>query len=214
MARSSKSRPGSSYSRGTPRGRTAARPAARVTKRPSKKPVEDVESEVMSVDRHELDEAVLPARKRRFNFTGRALILGIVLAALVVTYATSLRVFFNQRHQIGQTKEEIATRKESIVKLEDEIARWEDPEYVKAQARERLGWVLPGETGYKVIGADGKPISGGVEILVDPTENAAEKSDWVEDLWGTVKAADAPIVEEEPEVEEIPSAPKTILPPS
>ena len=37
-----------------------------------------------------------------------------------------------------------------------------DPDYVRTQARERLGWVVPGETGYRVVGADGKPLGGGL----------------------------------------------------
>ena len=38
-----------------------------------------------------------------------------------------------------------------IKALEREKRRWADDEYVKAQARERFGWVMPGETSYQVI---------------------------------------------------------------
>ena len=38
---------------------------------------------------------------------------------------------------------------------------------MKTQARERLGWVVPGEIGYKVVGADGKPLGGGAKITAE-----------------------------------------------
>ena len=38
----------------------------------------------------------------------------------------------------------------------------------QAQARARFGWVMPGETGYRVIGADGKPLADGGSHAVRP----------------------------------------------
>ena len=46
-----------------------------------------------------------------------------------------------------------------------------DDEYVKAQARERFGWVMPGETSYQVIDRNGKPLEQGDE-LTDPNSVA------------------------------------------
>ncbi len=82
----------------------------------------------------------------------------LVLGALIVSYAQSLRVWFDQHQQITALQQEIRDREKRVGQLNDEIARWDDDAYVKAQARQRLGWVMPGEVGYRVIGADGKPI--------------------------------------------------------
>ena len=38
--------------------------------------------------------------------------------------------------------------------LKDSKNRWEDPVYVRSQARDRLFYVLPGEISYLVVGAD------------------------------------------------------------
>jgi len=104
-----------------------------------------------------VDPATGPRRPR---FTGRAAILLLVLAVLTVSYASSMRAYLQQRSHITDLKSQIAQREANITDLEREKRRWNDPAYVEQQARTRFGWVLPGETAYQVIGADGKPLSG------------------------------------------------------
>ncbi|MBM7785683.1 FtsB family cell division protein [Tenggerimyces flavus] len=132
------------------------------------------------------------AAARRSSLTGRAAILALVLAALVVSYASSLRAWAEQRSQIAELKAEQADRTERVGELEDELNRWNDPAYIEAQARERFGWVLPGETGYKVVdetaGETAKP----------PTEKSSAKGNaarpWWSTLWGSVENAGNPPV--------------------
>ena len=114
------------------------------------------------------------------------------MALLAITYANSLRIYFDQQMQIAALRAENDAHQRSIDKLTDEIKRWNDPEYVRAQARSRLGWVVPGEVGYKVIGPDGKPIGGGVELETGTTPEQREA--WWEKLWLSAKAADDPVV--------------------
>ena len=95
-----------------------------------------------------------PAR-RGSSVTARAIALTVVLLILTISYASSLRIYYSQAHDIATTKAEIAERQQRIVELEGELAKWQDNEYVKTQARQRLGWVVPGETGYKVVDAEG-----------------------------------------------------------
>ena len=72
------------------------------------------------------------------------------------------------------------------------MARWDRPDYVRTQARERLGWVVPGETGYRVVDANGKPLGGGAEITADTPEPQKPQDAWWDKLWGSVEAADKP----------------------
>ncbi len=113
---------------------------------------------------------------------------------LIISYASSLRVYVKQRHQIAETKSDITQSQRHISKLHDEIHRWHDDDYVRIQARERLGWVQPGETGYRVIGADGKPVTKHVGIADDPHhQHTKTKSPaWYEKLWSATKRADRP----------------------
>jgi cell division protein FtsB len=125
--------------------------------------------------------------------TARAIALAVVLLILTISYATSLRIYFAQAHDIAATKAEIADRQQRIVSLEDELAKWQDDNYVRTQARERLGWVVPGEIGYKVVDADGKPLGGGAEISTEAADPVKPPEDaWWAKLWGSVSAADQP----------------------
>lgn len=123
------------------------------------------------------------------GLTGRAAVVLLVLGALVVSYAQSLRVWFDQHQQITSLTDEIRDRQQRVGQLQDEIARWNDDAYVKAQARQRLGWVMPGEVGYRVIGPDGKPL----EPSASPAGPGAVKHDptWYAKLWGSVEVAGA-----------------------
>ena len=108
------------------------------------------------------------AAQRRPRFTGRAAILVLVVAVLTVSYASSLRAYLQQRSHIADLKSQIAERSASIDDLEREKRRWNDPAYVQAQARERFGYLMPGQTSYVVLGEDGKPI-GSETDLPDPS---------------------------------------------
>ncbi len=140
---------------------------------------------------------------KRPRFTGRAAILVVVLAVLAVSYASSLRAYLQQRSHIGDLKEQIAERRANIDDLEREKNRWQDDAYVQQQARERLGYVMPGETSYVVLDEHGNPIEPEAE-LTDPdaaTQNppAAVYSD----VWESVKLAGNPPAQAPPPLSEI-----------
>jgi cell division protein FtsB len=113
-----------------------------------------------------------------------------VAAVLAISFVSSYSVYLGQQRDIAQVKAEIARHNAEIGRLNDELARWEDPAYVRAQARDRLGWVLPGEVGYRVIDADGNVI-GGTVSTIDPSDSAAN-SVWYEALWLSIQTADRP----------------------
>jgi cell division protein FtsB len=128
----------------------------------------------------------------RSSLTTRAIALVVVLLILTISYASSLRIYFAQAHEIASTKAEIAQRQQRIAELQGGLARWNDPEYVRTQARARLGWVVPGETGYQVVDADGNPLGGGAAIGSAGRRAAEPQDAWWAKLWGSVEAADKP----------------------
>lgn len=103
--------------------------------------------------------AKLP-RPRRIGFTRRALILFGVLAVLGLSFAGSLRVWVVQNNDLATARAQIEQRTARESQLRDELERMADPAFVKAQARTRLGWVMPGDVGYRVVDADGHVLSG------------------------------------------------------
>ena len=68
-----------------------------------------------------------------------------------------MRAYLEQRDHIGDLKGQIALRQASIDDLEREKRRWEDPAFVRQQARE-LNYVMPGETAYVVLDENGEPL--------------------------------------------------------
>jgi cell division protein FtsB len=129
---------------------------------------------------------------RRPRFTGRAAVLVLVLAVLTVSYASSLRAYLQQRSPSGDLKAQIAEREANIDALEREKRRWDDPAYVKAQARARFGYLMPGESGFEVIGPDGKPLEAQAS-LNDPDEviRTVPKA-WWSAAWESMELAGNP----------------------
>lgn len=137
-------------------------------------------------------EGTSAAEPRRPRFTGRAMVLVLVVAMLMMSYASSLRAYLQQREQIGDLKSEIAAREASINSLEREKRRWEDPAFFRQQARERFGYVMPGERSFVVVDGNGEPISGG-STLADPDDVVkVEPTPWWDGAWASVRLAGNP----------------------
>jgi len=120
------------------------------------------------------------------KFTGRSVILLSVIVLLVASYTSALHTWWAQRQEVQETKAELIMRREAIRNLENTKRRFDDPAFIERQARERFGWVMPGEVGYRVIGIDGT-IQG--EIPAPSTLPEEKKVRWYDVLWGSVEGA-------------------------
>jgi cell division protein FtsB len=119
-------------------------------------------------------------------------VLTVVAAVLVVSYASSMRAYLQQKGHIDDLRSQIASSKKDISALEREKARWGDKAYVASQARARFGWVLPGEIAYQVIGKDGKPL-GGSDRLSDPNDIVhVAPTPWWSKEYDSLQQADHP----------------------
>ena len=75
--------------------------------------------------------------------------------------------------------------------------RWHDDAYIRRMARERFGWVLPGEVGYRVIDENGDTV-GDTPRLDDPSAGSGtDQPDWYDQMWGSVEAAGQPLPSKE-----------------
>lgn len=86
--------------------------------------------------------------------TTRAAVLLGVLAILAASYALPVRAWLDQREQLAAVSEQRAVLEAEIAELREAVALWQDPAYVRAQARERLNYVRPGEVGLIVLGTE------------------------------------------------------------
>lgn len=84
----------------------------------------------------------------------RLLILFIVLFAMAVTLAPPTQHYFAQRAQISALEASVESNKKKLIEARAELERWQDPNFVKSQARSRLHFVLPGERQYIILGAE------------------------------------------------------------
>jgi len=139
-------------------------------------------------------QAVAAAGQRGAHITWRLVAILVVFALLTVMYANSLRVYFNQQRTIAEAKAQVEAAQRTVDDLYDQLQRWQDPAFVQAQARERLGWVVPGEVGFHVIGAEGKVLGGGVTVSSPTSQQLEEPTEaWWDRLTGSILTADNPV---------------------
>jgi cell division protein FtsB len=149
----------------------------------------------------------------RPRFTGRAAVLVLVVALLMVSYASSMRAYLEQRRHLADLRDSISTSQAKVDQLTREKKRWHDPAYVRTMAHQRFGWVMPGEIGFQVLDANGKPMDHTDTLSPPNSVTDATRPLWWQAAWGSVVAAGKPPVDKHelpPPVAEIdaPKAPK------
>ena len=84
--------------------------------------------------------------------TRRAAVLAVGVCALALALAVPLRTYVSQRQQLEETARTQGELTSEVAELQSRVDQLDDPAYVRAQARERLQYVLPGQTPYEEIG--------------------------------------------------------------
>ena len=85
--------------------------------------------------------------------SARWLALVTVLFIVSLTLAPPMQRYFAQRAQINAIRTQLTDSKSALVKAQEDLAKWNDPDYVASQARSRLHFVFPGERQYIVLNA-------------------------------------------------------------
>ena len=109
--------------------------------------------------------------------------MGLVLLALMLAYAYPVRLYLAQEAQIQQLQSAQAAQRATIKNLSQQSAEWNDPAYIKAQARARFFMVPPGTKTYVVQAA---PTPTATPTAATPT------TPWYGQLWSTIRGADDP----------------------
>ena len=109
--------------------------------------------------------------------TRRAAILAVVVCALALTVVVPLRNYVSQRQELAAVTQRQEALGDELAHLQAERARLADPAEVEAQARSRLGYVMPGEVPYVLQLPTGP---------VGPAAGAAGGTPWYRALWGQV----------------------------
>jgi cell division protein FtsB len=132
-------------------------------------------------------ESLEQRSEQRLGFTARrAAVLAAVVCVLTLTIAGPVRTYFAQRTEMSQLAASEAALRAQITDLEQRKAKLGDPAYIAAQARERLGFVKPGDIPFQVqLPAAAAPPQPGSQSA-KPVNN----DPWYTSLWHTI--ADAP----------------------
>ena len=144
----------------------------------------------------------------KLNSSSVSLILVIVLGTFLVSQ--DLQIYLDQRRQIVEMEQSIALAEEAVEQMQKERDRWQDPVYIRSQARDRLYYVLPGEVSYLVMNSEGMDFSdtsGTLGSVLAEKRNADEISleakaaqeNWVDSIIESVlrAALDTEIADEE-----------------
>ncbi|OBG70566.1 MULTISPECIES: septum formation initiator family protein [unclassified Mycobacterium] len=133
-------------------------------------------------------ESVEHRSDQRLGFTARrAAVLAAVVCVLTLTIAGPVRTYFAQRTEMNQLSASQAALRAQITELESKKAKLADPAYIAAQARERLGFVKPGDIPFQV------QLPPTAAVPVQPGTQSAKPANndpWYTSLWHTI--ADAP----------------------
>lgn len=130
------------------------------------------------------DESLDPVPARAFS--GRLLALAVVMIAITVMLAPTVKIYVDKSAEIAALEADIAARKAEQNGLKQQVSRWQDPNYVKQQARDRINMVMPGETSYWVFGSDEPAGTSSGQAGAGSAEDPANLP-WVDALWESIR---------------------------
>ncbi len=172
---------------GSKRGRSRSAPPARSEPRVVEpKPIPEDEN-ADSITKAIAVAAEQQSEQRFGSAARRAAILAAVVCVLTLTIAGPVRTYFAQRTEMMQLKATEAQLREQITGLEQQKVKLADPAFITAQARERLGFVMPGDIPYQV------QLPPTIELPSAANADAAISAPdqpWYTSLWQTI--ADEP----------------------
>lgn len=131
------------------------------------------------------------------NWDARTITILAMFVVGVLVLGPSVQTWIVYRQQISDAAAALQAAQKSVTDMTAERKRWDDPAYVRAQARQRLYYVLPGEVSYLVMDAgsvDTSDTSGTVGAALADTRNTTQISskvtstsnNWVDIIGGSV----------------------------
>ncbi|WP_144268122.1 septum formation initiator family protein [Demequina sp. NBRC 110055] len=116
-----------------------------------------------------------------------AIIVFVAILAFAVVWPTA-RAYLEQQNMLDGLRADAAAAQAEVDDLTADVARWDDDAYIEAQARERLTYVYPGETAYRVL--DPETLEAvGAEDEASAEEAVAQGDTWYDALWNSVEVA-------------------------
>lgn len=143
------------------------------------------------------------ARQRmlgRLNLDTQAFVLAGLVVFAVFSITPDVQLWYQQQVSIADLQAQNSATSNQLSQMKDDLKRWDDPAYVRTQARDRLYYVMPGEISFLVMDAgkvNATDISGTVGAALAKSRNSSNytkkvsstKSNWTNNLIETVVRA-------------------------
>ncbi|TDE93960.1 septum formation initiator family protein [Occultella glacieicola] len=163
----------------------AGKPTSKPTSKPATKP-----SAARRAGAAKRSGATTEAHKAPRQITVRTLVLFVVVLMAFIVLAPTLRAYITQQERHRELSAQIVAAEQRNADLNGAVEQWNDDAYVQAQARDRLGFVMPGETPYRVV--DPETVTG-EEPAPDPGEDGPVSvpptGPWYLTVWDSVQVA-------------------------
>ncbi|MGH8959313.1 MAG: FtsB family cell division protein [Acidimicrobiia bacterium] len=114
------------------------------------------------------------------------LALGLVLLAFLAATIPFGQII-EQQERVEAAAAELARLENENLFLADEIAALETPAEIERMAREKLGYVMPGETAFVVLEPE---VGGPVPIENSDQDSVSSSQPWWRSLWNFLTGAD------------------------
>jgi len=113
-------------------------------------------------------------------------LLFLLMGAAFLTQVVPYRQIIDSQRQVSSAQEQLASLEAENELLQDDVAALNTDEEIEKLAREKLGYVQPGETAYVVLDPPQ-----GQEITPAITEaSPAPAKTWVDQIWEFVTGED------------------------
>lgn len=131
-----------------------------------------------------------PARRAQTGAPQRIATSTLVLCAAVLLALVALvpivNTYVSQQQELSSLNSQVVEEQTRVKELNAQIARWEDPKFVAAQARERLLFAMPGETQYRLTDSSGKEVPA---PAAEREKQASEQPSWFGSMWDSLVAS-------------------------
>ena len=119
----------------------------------------------------------------------RLLALSMVAVFILMMLVPSVYAWWQQERELADIRAQVAAAEQRNADMRKQLDLWSDPNYISTQARERLGFVRPGETQYTVVDP-GPEYQDSAQVNAAPAQGPARP--WVQQVAILLGRADRP----------------------
>lgn len=113
-------------------------------------------------------------------------LLFLLLGAAFITQVVPYRQIIESQRQVTAAQERLTTLETENQALQADVAALNSDEEIEKLAREKLGYVRPGETAFVVLDPPGSDDT----VPVETDEPVVEEKTWVDRIWDFISGGD------------------------